>query len=202
MASLRNIFSIKTFLKVLCSVPVILVVLYFLPPLGIFMLIGRYFVYSSRHYYRAPISLFIIGLILLIPRGLQLLNDNFSINFNIPFIAEILELEVYPKLIEFAKSLIIISVIFLVVSCIVKFVASKLSNSIGKVLNAYFSKEMETEAKIRQENDLKLKEKAIESKQKTPHVVKCPNCGKSNSIIGTVGKCKSCRNHIEYKGKL
>ena len=41
----------------------------------------------------------------------------------------------------------------------------------------------------------------IESKQKTPHVVKCPHCGKTNPITGTVGKCSSCRSAIEYHGK-
>ena len=202
MISIRNIFTVKTFLKIICSIPVLLVVLYFLPPLGIFMLIGRYFVYDSRHYYRAPISLFIIGAIILIPRGLELLNSNFNLSLSIPNFNYIVQPETYQKFVDFAKSLIIISVIFLVVSYILKFIANKISGTIGQVLKAYFSKEMETEAKIRQENDLKLKEKAIESKQKTPHVVKCPNCGKANSIVGTVGKCKACRNHIEYKGKL
>ena len=198
---IQRIFSVKNFLKLICSTPVLLIVLYFLPPLGIFLLVARYFVYDSRHYFRAPIWLFIIALIILIPRGIELLNQNYNLGIYISFLAAIPSQEIYPKLVEFAKSLIIISVVFLAITYILKFLGSKLSNNIGKVLSAYFSKQMEADNKIAQENDLKLKEKIIDSKQTTPHVVKCPHCGKTNSIIGTVGKCKACRCHIEYKGK-
>jgi hypothetical protein len=37
--------------------------------------------------------------------------------------------------------------------------------------------------------------------QSTPHVVKCTSCGKVNRIVGTDGKCKSCRNDIEWRSK-
>jgi predicted RNA-binding Zn-ribbon protein involved in translation (DUF1610 family) len=69
------------------------------------------------------------------------------------------------------------------------------------MMSQYASTKQAEEVEIRKENDLKLREKEITSKQKTPHVVKCPHCGKTNSITGTVGKCKSCRSAIEYKGK-
>ena len=199
---IQRIFSVKNFLKILCSAPVLLIILYFLPPLGIILLIARYFVYDSRHYYRAPIGLFIAAIIILIPHAIDLINDNFHLNIYIASISTISEQEIYPKLVDYTKSLIIISITFLVITYVLRYLSGKLSNIIGKVLSAYFSKQMENENKIAQENDLKLKEKAIEAKQKTPHVIKCPHCGKTNSIIGTVGKCKSCRSHIEYKGKL
>ena len=204
MISMRQLFSIKTLLKIICSIPVILIALYFMPPLGIILLIGHYFVYGNQgsRLYRAPISLLICGLVLLMPRGLELLSVNYNIDINLPLFTDATNLDVYPKIVEYAKSLLIIGVIFLLLSYVLKLLANKLSNQLGGSIKHFIDKEIESEEKVKQENDLKLKEKVIESKQKTPHVVKCPNCGKSNSIIGTVGKCKACRNHIEYKGKL
>ena len=198
---LRRFFSTNYLLKALLSLPIILIVLYFLPVLGVIMLIARYFVYGSRHYYRSPILILIFSLILLIPRGLELAIINFKFDLSIPYLNDILNSEIYPKLVDYAQNIFIISVVFLIVSAIIKAISSKLSGNISRVLNEYFSAKQAAETKAFQENDLKLKEKAIESKQKTPHVVKCPTCGKTNSIIGTVGKCKSCRNPIEYKEK-
>ena len=34
---------------------------------------------------------------------------------------------------------------------------------------------------------------------KVPHVVKCPNCGADNEIIGRVGKCEYCKSKISYE---
>lgn len=196
---LRKLFSTNNILKALLSLPVILIVLYFLPVLGVIMLIARYFVYGSRNYYRAPILILIFSLLLLIPRGLELAMVNFNFNISIPYLNNVLNSELYPKLVDYAQNIFIISVVFLIVSAIIKAISSKLSGNISRVLSEYFSAKQAAETKTFQENDLKLKEKAIESQQKTPHVVKCPTCGKTNSITGTVGKCKSCRNPIEYK---
>lgn len=198
--TLRRFFTTNNLLKALLSLPVVLVVLYFLPVLGVIMLIARYFVYGSRHYYRGPIIILIFSLLLLVPRGLELAMTNFGFNFSIPYLNDILSSTIYPKLVDYAQNIFIISTIFLIVSAIIKAISSKLSGNISRVLREYFSAKQASEAKAFQENDLKLKEKVIESQQKTPHVVKCPHCGKTNSITGTVGQCKSCRNPIEYKG--
>jgi len=199
--SLRRIFSTNGLVKLICSLPVVLIVLYFLPALGVIMVIARYFIYGERHFFRTPVVLMLVGLILLVPRGLQLAIENFNLSFTIPFLLDILNLELYPKLADYGQFILIVGVVILIVSYLLKSFISGLSNNIRSMMSQYASTKQAEEVEIRKENDLKLREKEITSKQKTPHVVKCPHCGKTNSITGTVGKCKSCRSAIEYKGK-
>ncbi len=199
--SLRRIFSTNGLVKLICSLPVVLIVLYFLPALGVVMVIARYFIYGERHFFRTPVVLMLVGLILLAPRGLQLAIENFNLSFTIPFLLDILNLELYPKLADYGQFILIVGVVILIVSYLLKSFISGLSNNIRSMMSQYASTKQAEEVEIRKENDLKLREKEITSKQKTPHVVKCPHCGKTNSITGTVGKCKSCRSAIEYKGK-
>ena len=199
--SLRRIFSTNGLVKLICSLPVVLIVLYFLPALGVIIVITRYFIYGERHFFRTPVVLMLVGLILLAPRGLQLAIENFNLSFTIPFLLDILNLELYPKLADYGQFILIVGVVILIVSYLLKSFISGLSNNIRSMMSQYASTKQAEEVEIRKENDLKLREKEITSKQKTPHVVKCPHCGKTNSITGTVGKCKSCRSAIEYKGK-
>jgi hypothetical protein len=199
--SLRRIFSTNGLVKLICSLPVVLIVLYFLPALGVIIVIARYFIYGERHFFRTPVVLMLVGLILLAPRGLQLAIENFNLSFTIPFLLDILNLELYPKLADYGQFILIVGVVILIVSYLLKSFISGLSNNIRSMMSQYASTKQAEEVEIRKENDLKLREKEITSKQKTPHVVKCPHCGKTNSITGTVGKCKSCRSAIEYKGK-
>lgn len=199
--SLRRIFSTNGLVKLICSLPVVLIVLYFLPALGVVMVIARYFIYSERHFFRTPVVLMLAGLILLVPRGLQLATENFNLGFTIPYLSDILNFELYPKLADYGQFILIVGIVVLIVSYLLKSFISGLSNNIRSMMSQYASTKQAEEVEIRKENDLKLREKEITSKQKTPHVVKCPHCGKTNSITGTVGKCKSCRSAIEYKGK-
>ena len=199
--SLRRIFSTNGLIKLICSLPVVLIVLYFLPVLGVIMVIARYFIYSERHFFRTPVVLMLAGLILLVPRGLQLATENFNLGFTIPHLSDILNFELYPKLADYGQFILIVGVVILIVSYLLKSFISGLSNNIRSMMSQYASTKQAEEVEIRKENDLKLREKEITSKQKTPHVVKCPHCGKTNSITGTVGKCRSCRSAIEYKGK-
>ena len=199
--SLRRIFSANGLVKLICSLPVVLIVLYFLPVLGVIMVIARYFIYSERHFFRTPVVLMLAGLILLVPRGLQLATENFNLGFTIPHLSDILNFELYPKLADYGQFILIVGVVILIVSYLLKSFISGLSNNIRSMMSQYASTKQAEEVEIRKENDLKLREKEITSKQKTPHVVKCPHCGKTNSITGTVGKCRSCRSAIEYKGK-
>jgi hypothetical protein len=165
------------------------------------MVIARYFIYGERHFFRTPVVLMLAGLILLVPRGLQLATENFNLGFTIPYLSDILNFELYPKLADYGQFILIVGIVVLIVSYLLKSFISGLSNNIRSMMSQYASTKQAEEVEIRKENDLKLREKEITSKQKTPHVVKCPHCGKTNSITGTVGKCKSCRSAIEYKGK-
>lgn len=199
--SLKRIFSINNFIKLICSLPVILVVLYFVPVLGVLMLIARYFIYGNRHFYRAPITLIIIGLLCLLPRGLDAAIHSFNLSFTVPYLSEIISHELYPKFADYGKFIFILGVVVLIVSYLLRSLINTVSSKISRAVGEYASVKQQEELEIRKENDLKLREKEITSAQKTPHAVKCPHCGKTNSIIGTAGKCKSCRSAIEWHAK-
>lgn len=206
--TIKNPFTIKNFIKVISSAPVIFVVTYFIPVVGVLLLITRYAVYDRNKYFRGPIALFIAALILLIPRGIELANANFNLGISLPFLNDIYAFEAYPKFTDYGKTLLIISIIFIIVSYFMRLIADKISrffsgvsSKISNASRSYAAEKIASEERIAKENDYRLKEKLIDSKQKTPHVVKCKNCGKANSITGTVGTCKSCRTPIEYHEK-
>lgn len=232
--SIQNFsFRLPSLPKILCSIPVILVVLYFIRPLGVILLIARLFIYGTYRYYRVPTTILIIALLCLVPRGYELLQNNFGeyiptfqplVDFrNIPF---------YEKLTDFGRSTVIISIVILILSAIF----GKIANLASHALSAtrFFRQELtESERAQRAEQKQKvdeykkkleekeereaqhqeemrhLKDRAknqkegevegeIEAEKTRPHVIKCPNCGFSNSVIGTVGKCTHCKNNIEW----
>ena len=175
-------------IKLLCSLPVILVVTYFIPFLGIVLVLFRFFVYRKKHN-RTAITLIVIGLILLLPKLLALT----KVATKIPYLDELIKSNAYPKIITCSKALIIVGVILIIISYISNIVATKVGTSIGN----YFKEEQKKEQEISEKNDLIMKEKRETAKN--THFVKCPNCGGDNTIIGNVGKCKFCRQNIEYK---
>ena len=187
--------------KILFSIPIILLLLYFLPPLGVIVLLARYAFYGNRHFFRAPIAIVVTSLIIALPYGLDWLIKTANINIPIPYLNDILSWEYYPQLLDSAKFSFIVAIIVLVLTILLRNLISTISNKISQLISGYYSDMQQRDTTIAKENDLKLKEKALESRQKTPHAVKCPHCGKTNSIIGTVGKCTSCRSAIEYRDK-
>lgn len=188
------------FMKLFCSIPVILALLFFLPPLGVIVFLLRYVIYGKRHFFRAPVCIMIFALVLTIPFCLNWLINTLRLSFNIPYLQDIINSEYYSRLLEFARFSFITAAIVLIVTFLLRNIIEQISSKLSRLISGYYSDLQKRDEKIAKENDLKLKEKAITSKQKTPHAVKCPHCGKTNSIIGTVGKCKSCRSVIEYKG--
>ena len=53
--------SENKFFKLLCSLPVVLIVLYFIPFLGICLILFRYYVYRGNKYYKTPALLLVCG---------------------------------------------------------------------------------------------------------------------------------------------
>jgi len=178
--------------RLLCSLPVILIVMYFIPFLGICLVLFRYFVYNKKHYSTA-ITLVVCGLLILLPKFINYVIGLIKIDNNIPYLREVLEANVYTKLLSYSKLLIIVGVIFIVLSYIGNMITTKLGSALGN----YFKEEQRKEYEISEKNDLKMKEKREIAKN--THFVKCPNCGGDNTVIGNVGKCKYCRKDIEYK---
>lgn len=186
--------------NIIFSIPVIILLLFFLPPLGVIALLARYVVLGKRHFFRAPVCIMVFALILTIPFCLNWLINTLHLSFNIPYLQDIINSEYYSRLLEFARFSFTTAAIVLIVTFLLRNIIEQVSSKLSQLISGYYSDLQKRDEKIAKENDLKLKEKAITSKQKTPHAVKCPHCGKTNSIIGTVGKCKSCRSVIEYKG--
>ena len=107
----------------------------------------------------------------------------------------------YPKFTDYGKFLAIFSVILLVVTYVLRSFIEGLSNKFSSLASSYYQDRAKRDDQIEKDVKLESKIKEIEAKQNTPHVVKCPHCGKTNHITGTVGRCKACRSAIEYKGK-
>ena len=176
--------------KLLCSIPIIIIATYFLPFLGIILILFRFFVYNKKRYNTA-ITLIVLGLIILLPK---LINYIIGLtNVKMPYLEEILNSSIYPKFISLSKILIILGVILIIISYISKILGEKLGNAVGN----YFKEEQRKEYEISEKNDLKMQEKREIAKN--THFVKCPNCGGDNTVVGNVGKCKFCRRDIEYK---
>ena len=201
--SIQNFsFRLPSVPKLICSLPVLLITLYFVPPLGIALTIARLFIYGSYRYYRVPTAILVVALLLLVPRGYELLQQNFG--NTIPTFQPLIDFRahpLYPKLTDFGRWTAIFSIIMLVASQILKKVANLASQALRMAQSANSSSRAQS-GSDRPANSTPIMKKdgrdAAPTDQSTPHVVKCPNCGKANHIIGTVGTCKACRTDIEW----
>lgn len=190
--------SENSILKIICSIPVILILLYFLPFVGVCLIIARYFVYRSRKSYELPIVLLIVGIFLLLPRGAELILGYLKMDLSsIPYLSNVVGSELYIKIIKYSKFLLTLGIITLIVSYIIKSVVQKATTKIAAALNTGVSNYMNKEAEIKEKNDLKIKEQ--QERAKHTHSIKCPTCGSFNLIYEDVGVCKYCRNPISAK---
>ena len=180
------------FIKLLCSIPVILLLLYFIPFLGVCVILFRYFIYGNDKYYSTPVILFLCGILILVPQIVYTFLNTFNISYiNIPYINDIVVSEIYIKLLDYSKFLITVGIIFFIISCIFRSVFNKLSSSAIE----YMRKDLQKDYEIRKENDLKMQEKR--EKAKNTHVVHCPYCGSDNMFTEKTGICRFCRRNIE-----
>lgn len=187
------------FFKLLCSLPIILIVLYFIPFLGICLILFRYYVYSSKNIYCSiSIYLLVCGLLILIPKVIHSVIKMFDIsNIEIPYLNTIINSDIYINLISYSKLLITVGVIFLILSVVFRNIFNKVSNKLNSSIRNYMEQDLQKDYEIRKENDLKMQEKR--EKAKNTHVVKCPYCGSDNMLTEQTGTCKFCRRKIEYK---
>lgn len=186
------------YIKLLYSIPVILLLLYYIPFLGICVIIYRLVTNTYRKNKRFLLLLLLIGIIIIIPNLVTELKMNFNIKtLEIAFINKIVDTAIYVKLLSFSKLLITVSIIFILLTALVSFIARKLSLTLGSMFSNYIREETNKTYKIEQENNLKMKEK--QERAKNTHVVFCSHCGADNMISGTTGKCRYCRQPIEYK---
>ena len=183
------------FLRLLSSIPIILIFLYFIPFLGICLIVLRLFMYNNKKRNSTPIILISIGVLILAP---ILLNFIFNlIKFDKTVIShfnEILDSKIYAtNLIKYSKLLITTGVILLIIS----FVINSIFNKLGNSLKSYISNQEKRDAEIFQKNNLIMKVK--QENAKNTSVVYCPYCGADNMLTSNVGLCKYCRRKIKAK---
>ena len=184
--------------KILASLPIILLMLYFIPFLGIILILFRFFVYSNKKI-STSIYITLVGILILIPKIIYFILGIFKIDINtIPYLQDVLNSDLYNiNFINYSKLLICIGIIFLIISFALTAFFNKLN--IG-ILN-YISKQEKMDTKISRENDMKIKIK--QEKAKNTSYVKCPYCGSDNLLGEKFGICEYCRRKIEnknYKG--
>ncbi len=184
------------FIKLLVSIPVILIVLYFIPVLGVFLLIFRYIIYSNKKRIYTPITILIVGLLILIPKLISMIFNATNISINvIPYLNNILTSDLYNiNFIKYSKLLISIGVIFLILSFIFRNLFNKASAKINDKISKYITETEKRDIEISRSNDMKMKEKR--EKAKNTNYVKCPYCGSDNLLSEKTGKCKFCRRTI------
>ncbi len=179
---------IKILIKIICSIPLILISLYFIPFLGICLTILRYFVYDNKSKKNTSIILLIIGLLILIPKILS----NFTFSNNIPYLNKIITNNIYnTNFIKLSKTLIILGTILLIISI----VFTKILEKIDILLLKYFKELSNRDYEIAQKNDMQMRIKR--EKSKSTRVVHCPYCGADNMITESVGTCKYCRRKLK-----
>lgn len=170
----------SNFLKILGSLPVILLALYFSKILGIVLIVIRCISYKNKKLLTTSIELLIISLILFLPRILEIFKNSNLIN-------EIIASNFYIKLAGFSKSMLIISMVLLFIACILTYILNRFQKS-----NSSLSQKVKNY--VNDINNLQTGEL-----NKTGVVVKCRNCGANNVINKKTAKCKFCKSIIEKK---
>jgi large-conductance mechanosensitive channel len=179
-------------LRVLCSIPVILIILFLVWPLGIVLMLVRFFLIKKSGY-KFPTFLIILGALLLVPSLVNWIFANYFASSSFTnVIKSIVEHDLYIKLFGYGKLLIIVGILFIIIVAVVKMVTLKLASAIGNQIKSSEEKRQATFEK----NDLIMKERKEEIKN--THVVTCNSCGSDNVLHSKTGFCKYCRKPIEY----
>jgi hypothetical protein len=181
-------------LKILFSLPIIIVVGYFLPFIGVCLIIMRYFVYSRKKYFSTSVGLIIIGVLILIPISIKKVLELVPIkSVNIPYLDMIISSDIYPNLLNYSKFLISVGIVFLIISLALRKLIDKISN----YLKTFISAREQIDAENRSKNDIEMKIK--QEKAKNTQVVHCPHCGADNILTESGTNCKYCRRSLSLK---
>lgn len=187
------------FYKILCSLPVILIALYFIPFIGVCLILFRSFIYNNRKKHNHLIALIVIGIIILIPKILEFVIN--IVNIKIPYINDILSNDLYNnQLIGYSKLLITVGIILYIISIILNRIFSDVKNKINSTMRTYMNETIKRDTEISQKNDLEMKKKR--EKAKYTGYVKCPNCGSDNLLSEKFGTCKYCRRKLVNKNSI
>lgn len=183
----------RNFIKLLCSIPIILITLYYIPFLGICLLLFRTFIYDAKKDYNTQLILIICGILILFPYGAKALFDSLKIDFT--YLDSINNSDVYPKLMDYSKLLIIVGVIFMLLTYAFNKIFGDLSSKIHEGLTKAYNDSVENDYKAKKEVQEKMANER--EKVKNYHVVKCPNCGADNEVYKAGTSCKYCRTKLK-----
>lgn len=185
--------------KILSSLPIILITLYFIPFLGVCLILLRYFMYDNKKRISTPIFIVGVGFLILIPKGLNLILDVAKVDIStIPYLKDIINAELYNvDFINYSKRLISVGVIFLIISFVLKTIFDKVNSKFNGEIRNYIKEIQRRETKISSKNDMEIKIK--QEKSKNTSYVKCPNCGSDNLLGEKYGTCKYCRGKLVNK---
>ena len=164
--------------KIITSLPVILICLNIIPILGIILSIYKTLVFKNKRT-SFTISLIIIGILLFI-------FDKYDLQEYVTYI----NLFDY-NILTYSKRLIILGVVLLLVSHLLKMIASKVTNKLFNYINKIEQMDYEVSKKTTQE--IKIKQE----KAKNTRYVKCKSCGADNLVSSKTQKCKYCRKHLK-----
>ncbi|MFV0274624.1 MAG: hypothetical protein ACK5HL_00020 [Bacilli bacterium] len=179
--------------KLFSSIPIILILLYFIPFLGICLLLLKLFNSSDKNKRRTIISSILVGLILLIPKGIGIFSNMLHYNINsIEYLSSIINNTTYNvDIIKYSKFIITVSIICVIIIVIIE----KLLYQVGRIIKDYINNIEQKNMNISKDNDMKIKLKQ-EWAQNTSYV-KCTYCGSDNIISEKFAICSYCRRKIE-----
>jgi hypothetical protein len=183
-------------INIITSIPVILVALYFVPVLGVLLIILKFVTATNRNNTMSSI-LIITGLAIQIPNLLNKLSETFK--FKVPYLDKIIEHEIYEGLTKYSVKLLIIGVVLYIITTVFNKMFAGLKSTLANTMDTYVTKQVEQDREIDKENDLEMKQK--QEAAKNFHVIHCPHCGADNIVTGNITTCKYCRKGLEVKEK-
>lgn len=113
------------FIKIICSLRVIFISLYFIPFLGICLGILRQFIYTNKSKSSTSISIITLDILILIPMLLNLILNLVNVNINEFNLNEIIESKIYVNLVNYSKFLPCFGIILLISSFVFKSLIEK-----------------------------------------------------------------------------
>lgn len=180
------------FFKILSSLPVIFLALYFIPFLGVCLILLRYLIYEYQKRISTPIIIVSVGIFLLIPKVIYFVLDVLGIDIStISYLNDVVNTSLYDSFINYSKLLICLGVILLIVSLFCRNIFSRLCAGVKN----YIIETENKDAEISNKNDMEIKLK--QERAKNTNFFKCPNCGADNIVSKKIGTCKYCRRKFE-----
>lgn len=187
------------FIKLLASLPVILIFLYYIPFLGICLILLRYFISNNSKRISTPIIIIGVGIMIVIPKIVDFIFKLVKFDVTkIPYFNDIMNSSLYNiEFIKYSKFLICVGVIFLIISFVLKTLFKRISNKLNSGIMSYINETQKRDYEIAKQNDMEIKLK--QERAKHTSFVRCSYCGADNVLTDKIGTCKYCRRKMVNK---